>query len=139
MIQKTFFSPSNIRKASYCYWKFDFFQWSEKVKHAFSRLHGPHRQKTKLSLLNHPDSFLQLIYQISLFFKIFKFYLFLERRREGEKGRETLMCSCLSSVPNWGPGQQPRHVPQLGTESATLWLTVPHSIHSATPARARSL
>ena len=28
------------------------------------------------------------------------------------------MCGCLFHVPNWGPGPQPRHVPQLGVELA---------------------
>ena len=31
------------------------------------------------------------------------------------------MCGCLSCGPHWGPGLQPRHVPQLGIEPATLW------------------
>ena len=26
------------------------------------------------------------------------------------------MCGCLSCTPCWGPGPQPRHVPQLGFE-----------------------
>ena len=43
------------------------------------------------------------------FFKDF-IYLFLERGREGERGRETSMCGHLSCSPYWGPGLQPRHV-----------------------------
>ena len=31
------------------------------------------------------------------------------------------MCGCLSCAPYWGPGPQPRHVPWLGLELATLW------------------
>ena len=58
-------------------------------------------------------------------------YLFLERegkggRRRGDKHvcvRETLVC-CLLNTPNWGPGPQPRHVPGLGIELATLWLAL---------------
>ena len=43
---------------------------------------------------------------------LLRFYLFLERGREGKKrGRETSMCGCLSYTPYWGPGPQPRHVP----------------------------
>ena len=42
-----------------------------------------------------------------VFFKRFCF-LFLER--EGRK-RETSMCGCLWRAPHWGPGPQPRHVP----------------------------
>ena len=40
------------------------------------------------------------------------FYLFLERGKgRRKKGRETLICGCLSHVPHWEPGPQPRHVP----------------------------
>ena len=53
------------------------------------------------------------------FFK--RFYLFIFRERKGgrKRGRETSMCGCLSCTPHWGPGSQPKHVPQL----ATLWFT----------------
>ena len=71
---------------------------------------------------------------ILFFFKNF-IYLFLERKR----GRETLMCGCLSGTPYWGPVPQPRHVPRLGIELATLWFAGWHSIHWATPARARGV
>ena len=47
------------------------------------------------------------------------------------------MCDCLLHTPTWGPGPQPRHVPWLGIELATLWFTDRHSIHWATPARAK--
>ena len=48
---------------------------------------------------------------IDLFF--LRFYLFIfreakEREREEEK---TAMCGCLLRAPYWGPGLQPRHVP----------------------------
>ena len=45
------------------------------------------------------------------------------------------MCGCLSHIPYWGPGLQPRHVPWLGVKLATLWFTGLCSIHWATPAR----
>ena len=45
------------------------------------------------------------------FFKKVFIYLFLERGEEKERGREASMCGCLSHVPHWGPGPQPRHVP----------------------------
>ena len=45
------------------------------------------------------------------------------------------MFGCFLCVPYWGPALQPRHVPQLGIEPATLWFTSWHSIHWATPAR----
>ena len=47
-------------------------------------------------------------------------YLFLVSRREGERGRETSMCGCLSHTPSWGLGPQPRHVPWPRMEPATL-------------------
>ena len=55
----------------------------------------------------------------SYFLKDF-IYLFLERGEGRERGRDTSMCDCLSHAPNLGPGLQPRHVPQLGIEPATL-------------------
>ena len=72
------------------------------------------------------------------FLKILFIYLFLERKGKGgrERGRETSMCGCLSCAPHWGPGRQPRHVPQLGTKPATPWFAGRHSIHWATSARA---
>ena len=33
------------------------------------------------------------------------------------------MCGCLSHAAKWGPGPQPRPVPLLGIEPATLWFT----------------
>ena len=53
----------------------------------------------------------------SSFLKIFYLFTFTERGREGERQREKHRhvrdpsISCLSHVPNWGPGPQPRHVP----------------------------
>ena len=46
------------------------------------------------------------------------------------------MCGCLSRAPYWGPGLQPRHVPWLGIDLATLWFAGRCSIHWATPATA---
>ena len=62
--------------------------------------------------------------------------LFTEREREGERGRETSMCGCLSHTPHWGPGPHPRQVPWPGNEPATLWFEGRRSSHWATPARA---
>ena len=45
------------------------------------------------------------------FFKRFYLFIFRERGREGQRGKETLMCGCLSRDPYWGPGLQPRRVP----------------------------
>ena len=53
------------------------------------------------------------------FFKGF-IYLFLEGKGGRKSGRKTSMCGCPSCGPHWGPGPQPRHVPWLGIEPATL-------------------
>ena len=45
-------------------------------------------------------------------FAITAYFPFLERGEGRRKrGRETSMCGCLSHAPHWGPGLQPRHVP----------------------------
>ena len=53
----------------------------------------------------------------SFFFKDF-IDLFLERGMEGERGKETSMCGCLSHAPYWGLGPQPRHVPYTGNQTS---------------------
>ena len=55
------------------------------------------------------------------FLKRVYFFIFRERRREEERGRDTSMCGCLSYTPNWGPGPQPMHVTWQGIELVTLW------------------
>ena len=59
-----------------------------------------------------------------LYFWRFKkmFYLFILESEEGriKRGRKTSIIGCFSHTLNWGPGPQPRHVPQLGTKPATL-------------------
>ena len=50
-----------------------------------------------------------LLYWESTHFK--KKIIFRQRRREGERMRETSMCGCLFCAPSQGPGPQPRHVP----------------------------
>ena len=47
------------------------------------------------------------------------------------------MCGCLSHTPYWRLGPQPRQVPSLGIEPTTPWFAGWHSIHWATPARAK--
>ena len=61
-------------------------------------------------------------------------YLFLkkilERGRDGEREGEKHQRVVASHMPPYlGPGPQPRHVPQLGIELATLWFAGQHSIH----------
>ena len=53
------------------------------------------------------------------FFKGFYLFIFRQRGREGEREREKYQCVVASWY--WGPGPQPRHVPWLGIEPATLW------------------
>ena len=82
------------------------------------------------------------IFQVYLNF-LRRFYLFIYFQTEGKwerkRGRETSVCGCLSHAPNWGPGPQPRRVPWLGIEPATLWFPGKHSLHWAVPARARCI
>ena len=71
-----------------------------------------------------PSSILKRLHKnspifISLFLKIL--FIFLEKTREGE--REISMCGCLLCTLYWEPDPQPRHVPWLGIELATLWFT----------------
>ena len=40
----------------------------------------------------------------SFFFFFLRFYIFIFREREGERGRETWMCGCFLCASNWGPG-----------------------------------
>ena len=57
-------------------------------------------------------------------------YLFLGRREGREKERESNINMWLPlTCPLLGPGPQPRHVPWLGIEPATLWFTGWCSIH----------
>ena len=46
------------------------------------------------------------------------------------------MCGCVSHAPTRDPVCNPRHVPWLGIEPATLWFSGCHSIHRDAPARA---
>ena len=63
-----------------------------------------------------------------------RFYLFIFREGKGErKRRKTSMCGCPSHIPSWGPGLQPRYVPQTGSQLAPLWFastqsTEPHQV-----------
>ena len=74
-----------------------------------------------------------MCFSLSLLIFLKRFYLFIFRKRG--RGRESSMCGCVSHTPNQGPSQQPRPVPWLGIEPATLWFTGRCSIHWATPAR----
>lgn len=70
------------------------------------------------------------------FLNIFKDSIYFRERgkeeeRKGQKHlcvRDTLI-SCLFHNPNQGLGSHPRHMPQLGVESATPQFTDQHSIH----------
>ena len=66
-------------------------------------------------------------------------FIFRERGREEERERGKHQCVVAShTCPHWGPGLQPRPVPWLGIKPPTLWFTGRHSIHWATPARAKN-
>ena len=72
------------------------------------------------------------------YFLILKNILFInfQRERKGrrKRGRETSVCGCLLCAPNLGPGLQPRRVPWLGIEPASLWIAVQLWIHWDTSA-----
>ena len=77
---------------------------------------------------------------LAVFFKKYFVYLFLESGEGREEERKRNISVWLPPTPhNWAPGLQPRHVPWLGIEPATLWFTGQHSVHWATPARAAVL
>ena len=78
-----------------------------------------------------------MAYQFYFVF-IFKvlFIYFREGKGEGKRGGETSMSGWFLCVLYWGPGPQPRDVPWLGIEPASVWFTGRDSIHWATPARA---
>ena len=63
-------------------------------------------------------------------------YLFLERGREGGREGEKHQCVVFHTHPTGDLDLQPRHVPWLRIEPATLWFTGQCSIHWATPSRA---
>ena len=83
------------------------------------------------------STFIWNLYDIVLFCfpernKIFKdfIFLFLDRGEGGENEREKNINVWLPLVSlQLGPGPQPRHVPGLRIEPATLWFTGWHSIH----------
>ena len=65
-------------------------------------------------------------YFILFYFLMFYLFIFREGGREGEREGEKHQCVvCLLHTPYWGPGLQPRHVPWLGIEPATLWFGRP--------------
>ena len=66
-----------------------------------------------------------------------RFYLFWGKGEGREKEGEKHRCGRDTSVPNWGPGLQPRHVPWLGIELETFRFAGWHSTHWAAPARAK--
>ena len=84
-----------------------------------------------------PTFFSNLITAIAILFLKKILFIYRQRGKEGERGRETSMCGCLSGTPYWGPGLQPRHVPWLGIKVVTLWFADWHSVHWAVPAGAQ--
>ena len=97
------------------------------VNHPF-HIHWQHSVKDfpSLSLLSFLSEFHYGLMG-SFYLSFLKIYLFIfrESEREGERRRESSMCGCLSHTPNWGPGEQPRYVPWLGIELATLVCRLP--------------
>ena len=64
---------------------------------------------------------MEIISFLFIYFLKDSVYLLLERKGRRKRGRKVSVCGCLSFAPYWGPAPQPRHVPGLGIEQATLW------------------
>ena len=77
-----------------------------------------------------------MLNNIFLFFWRFCWFIFRKRGREGEGEVEKHQCVVALEHPYRGPGLQPRQVPWLGIELATLWFAIWCSIHWATPVSA---
>ena len=73
----------------------------------------------------------------SYFFLFFYFFIFRERGREGgREGNISVGVASHTCPPGDLAHTQPRHVPWLGIELATVWFAGWRSGHWATPARA---
>ena len=62
-----------------------------------------------------------------------------EREKEEHQCVRETVIGCPSHAPIQGPGPQPRHMPWLGIELATLWFAGWCPIHWTTPARANEI
>ena len=73
---------------------------------------------------------------------LFNDFIYLRGKGGKKRGRETLVqemsIGCLSHAPSWRPGPQHRHGPWLQIEPVTFCFAGWHSVHWATPARARN-
>ena len=98
----------------------------------------PHSPPTLVHVHGSYIQVLWLLHSLHYFLNFLPYlFIFRERVSEGERKGEKHQCVVASCMPpNWGPGLQPRHVPQLGIEQVTLCFTVQRSIHWAIPTRA---
>ena len=76
------------------------------------------------------------IFFLLLFFFFLRFYLFRERKREGERKGEKHGSVASHTCPNQGPGPQPRHVPWPGIQLMTFHFAVWQPTNWAMLARA---
>ena len=139
-----YFSTVNAPILLHCLLAFMF----SKEKTGVILILGPYRYNVPLPLLPSSNiSSFSLIFLYTLntlcllvdflsFFFFLKIYLLRQRGREGKREGEKRQCLVASHATFWGSGPQPKHVPWLGIEPATLWFTGWCSIHWATQARA---
>ena len=71
------------------------------------------------------------------YFYFWRLYLFISREGKGRRKRERNSAWLPLAHPLLGPGPQPRHVPWLGIELATLWFADLGLIHWATLVQAQ--
>ena len=84
-------------------------------------------------------SSLKIFEFLFIFFKIYLF-IFRERGRDGEREGESYQCVVASRAPHTGDlACNPGMCPYTGNRTGDPLVHSPHSIHWATPARAKSL
>ena len=133
----SFVFPEQLQVTQYCegvILAFNFLEWWVTFLELCEISHT--HTHTHTESINYINCIKKLHFLKNIFLKYFIYFLRGERKRK--RGRETSMCGCLMCAPYWGPGLQPRHVPYAGNQTGNPLVYNQHSIHWATPARARN-